>query len=58
MKMIQELLPRINGALGVEEDSFKAIKIYRPLSAIAPELDGIVQYTLSNTYIEFAMIKI
>lgn len=26
LKMIQELLPRINGALGVEEDSFKAIK--------------------------------
>lgn len=57
LKMIQELLPRINGALGVEEDSFKAIKIYRPLSAIAPELDGIVQYTLSNTYIEFANDK-
>lgn len=55
--MIDKLLPLIDKALDIDEESFKEIKGYKHLCRIVPEFDSVIKYTSKNNYLDFAADK-
>ena len=53
LKMIDKLLPLIDKALDIDEESFKEIKGYKHLCGIVPEFDSVIEYTTKNNYLDF-----
>lgn len=53
LKMIDKLLPIIDKALDIDEESFKEIKGYKHLCGIVPEFDSVIEYTTKNNYLDF-----
>lgn len=53
LKMIDKLLPLIDKALDIDEESFKEIKGYKHLCGIVPEFDRVIEYTTKNNYLDF-----
>lgn len=53
LKMIDKLLPIIDKALELDEESFKEIKGYKHLCGIVPEFDRVIEYTTKNNYLDF-----
>lgn len=53
LKMIDKLLPLIDKALDIDEESFKEIKGYKHLCGIVPEFDSVIEYTIKNNYLDF-----
>lgn len=53
LKMIDKLLPLIDKALDIDEESFKEIKGYKHLCGIVPEFDSVIEYTTKNNYLGF-----
>ena len=54
LKMIDKLLPIIDKALELDEESFKEIKDYKHLCGIVLEFDSVIEYTSKNNYLDFA----
>lgn len=54
LKMIDKLLPIIDKALELDEESFKKIKGYKHLCGIVLEFDSVIEYTSKNNYLDFA----
>lgn len=54
LKMIDKLLPIIDKALELGEESFKEIKDYKHLCGIVLEFDSVIEYTSKNNYLDFA----
>lgn len=54
LKMIDKLLPIIDKALELDEESFKKIKDYKHLCGIVLEFDSVIEYTSKNNYLDFA----
>ena len=57
LKMIDKLLPLIDKALDIDEESFKEIKGYKHLCGIVPEFDSVIEYMTKNNYLDFAADK-
>ena len=53
LKMIDKLLPIIDKALDIDEESFRIIKGYKHLCGIVPEFDRVIEYTTKNNYLDF-----
>lgn len=53
LKMIDKLLPLIDKALDIDEESFKEIKGYKHLCGIVPEFDSVIEYMTKNNYLDF-----
>ena len=56
--MIDKLLPIIDKALELDEESFKEIKGYKHLCGIVPEFDRVIEYTTKNNYLDFLQTMI
>lgn len=54
LKMIDKLLPIIDKALELDEESFEKIKGYKHLCGIVLEFDSVIEYTSKNNYLDFA----
>ena len=54
LKMIDKLLPIIDKALELDEESFEEIKGYKHLCGIVLEFDSVIEYTSKNNYLDFA----
>ena len=54
LKMIDKLLPIIDKALDIDEESFRIIKGYKHLCGIVLEFDSVIEYTSKNNYLDFA----
>lgn len=57
LKMIDKLLPIIDKALDIDEESFRIIKGYKHLCGIVSEFDSVIKYTSKNNYLDFAADK-
>lgn len=53
LKMIDKLLPIIDKALDIDEESFRIIKGYKHLCGIVSEFDCVIKYTSKNNYLDF-----
>lgn len=54
IKMIEDFLPKLELALGIDKAAFETIKDFQPLFSIAPDLNGIIEYTSNHTEYQFA----
>lgn len=54
LKMIERFLPSLEQALGIDKDSFDAIKKYSPLADIASNIADIIKYAENHSEFEFA----
>lgn len=54
IKMIEDFLPKLELALGIDKAAFETIKDFQPLFYIAPDLNGIIEYTSNHTEYQFA----
>lgn len=54
LKMIDKLLPIIDKALELDEESFEEIKGSKHLCGIVLEFDSVIEYTSKNNYLDFA----
>ena len=57
LKMIDKLLPIIDKALDIDEESFRIIKGHKHLCGIVSEFDSVIKYTSKNNYLDFAADK-